>query len=101
MYEPTNYQTHLELFKSVWRNNATIQVLYYNAPPTLIKSDVIELSIKPTDGRNARTWLMNVQDATDIIYGLSKAMSLAIENEIPTNESNLFPTKVSEEQKGD
>lgn len=71
------------VFRSMWGNGAEIRVYYYPEPlPDEHASDRIHLLIQQAGGQ-ARGWLMNVADATDIICGLSKAMSLAIEDQVP------------------
>lgn len=80
----------IEMFKSVWKNGATIRIVYYkNRQKGEVNSDRIHLLFKPEDA-NERGWIMNIQDAVDVIYGLSKACSWAIENEIPTHEKGAL-----------
>ena len=68
------------VFTSVWANGARIEIIYHKDPlPNEAISDRIQLIITP-EGKDSRGWLMNIADATDIIYGLSKAMSMAIED---------------------
>lgn len=67
------------LFTSIWKNGAKIEVYYYEKPlKDEDPSDRIQLIISPA-GQKPRGWILNLADATDIIYGLSKAMSLLIE----------------------
>ena len=74
----TNSKMEL-LFTATWKNKAKIEVGFYKGR---IKGeaygDRIHLLITPADGKT-RGWLMNVQDANDIIYGLSKGISRTIE----------------------
>jgi hypothetical protein len=73
------------VLRSEWSNKAWIEVYYYLEPiEGEHPSDRIHLYVKDADRELPRGWLMNVQDATDIIYGLSKAMCRAIEDNIPT-----------------
>jgi hypothetical protein len=68
------------VFTSLWHNGAKIEVYYEKEPlEGQAVSDRIQLIITP-EGKGSRGWLMNIADATDIIYGLSKAMSAAIED---------------------
>ena len=67
------------IFTAIWKNGAKIEVVYYSRPlEGEAKNDCIQLLITPAEGET-RGWLMNIQDANDIIYGLSKAISVAIE----------------------
>lgn len=71
------------IFESIWKNGAKIEVGVYRKPVEgEDKSDIIHLFIKPAKSK-ARGWIMNIQDANDIIYGLSKAISYAIDNDAP------------------
>jgi hypothetical protein len=72
-----------QIFKAIWKNNAEINVVYYDEKlEGEDSSDRIHLLIKPAGGKETG-FILNIQDATDIIYGLSKAMSVCIENKIP------------------
>ena len=78
------------LFTSLWGNGATIQVVYY--PEGLdgeALSDRLQLVVTPAGGQ-PRGWLMNVTDATDIIYGLSKGINRALEDGIPPREGEPY-----------
>lgn len=71
------------IFSSIWSNKARIDVYFHEQPlEGKHESDRIQLILTPADGK-PRGWIMNVADATDIIYGLSKAMGMAIEEGVP------------------
>lgn len=71
------------VLRCIWSNGATIEVLYYHDPiDGEDVSDRIQLLITP-EGQESRGWILNVSDATDIIWGLSKAMSMSIEDKVP------------------
>lgn len=67
------------IFVSQWKNGAKIEIFFYKKPlPNEDPTDRIQLLISPS-GQKPRGWILNLADATDIIYGLSKAMSFYIE----------------------
>lgn len=71
------------VYKAIWKNGASVEVLVYHQPlEGEHPSDRIHLVIQPAD-EAPRGWIMNVVDATEIIYGLSKAMSVCLENAWP------------------
>jgi len=43
------------------------------------KNDRIQVLIKPADSKQ-RGWIMTAEEAVDLIYGLSKAISLNLED---------------------
>ena len=68
------------IFTSVWGNGATIKVFCYDKPlKGEYKNDRIQVLIRPADGKQ-RGWIMTAEEAVDLIYGLSKAVSLNLEN---------------------
>lgn len=69
-----------------WQNGQHIEVVYHPvALPDEADCDRIHLLITDCDGV-CRGWIMNVEDAAAIIYGLSKAMVMAINEGVPVNE---------------
>ena len=67
------------IFTALWKNKAKIEFVYYPKPlKGEVESDCIHMLITP-HGEKSRGWIMNIQDANDIIYGLSKTISIAIE----------------------
>jgi len=68
------------IFTSVWGNGATIKVFCYDKPLRgEHKNDRIQVLIKPADSKQ-RGWIMTAEEAVDLIYGLSKAISLNLED---------------------
>jgi len=68
------------IFTSIWGNKATIKVFCYDKPLRgEYKNDRIQVLIKPAYGKQ-RGWLMTAEEAIALIYGLSKAVSLNLEN---------------------
>ena len=69
---------------AVWEGNGTwIEVLFYqDRQPDHIHSDRIQLIIHPADGKK-RGWIMNIEDAVEIIQGLSTAINKALAANIP------------------
>ena len=67
------------IFTAIWKNKAKIEFVYYPEPlKGEAESDCIHMLITPAKEKT-RGWIMNIQDANDIIYGLSKTISVAIE----------------------
>lgn len=71
-------------FVYIYKNGAKIRVLYFKKKQKCqVDADRIQLIIYPK-GEKHRGWLMTQMEAVDIINGLSKAILLAMEDEIPT-----------------
>jgi hypothetical protein len=70
----------MKVFTSLWKNGAKIEVFYHNKP---IKGeyelDKIQVIVSP-EGSKPRGWLFTAEEAVDLIYGLSKAVSFELEN---------------------
>ena len=72
---------------AVWSNGAFVEVLFYEERQAgEDDSDRIHLLIT-SEGKKPRGWLMNVQDATAIIRGLSIAIDRAIDAGVPMKPS--------------
>lgn len=67
------------IFSSVWGNGAKIEVFYYDKP---VEGEYIHdrfhILITPADSK-PRGWMMTLEEAVDLIYGLAKASSRALE----------------------
>jgi len=71
---------------AVWHNGTTIETLCYSQPQEgNVESDRIHLVITPEGGERIG-WLMNIEDAVNIITGLSRAIDKAIDYGIPVRE---------------
>ena len=69
-----------KVFTSIWRNGAKIEVLHCPEPiEGEYEHDRIQVLITPA-GSEPRGWLMTAEEAVDLIYGLSKATSMELEN---------------------
>jgi hypothetical protein len=73
----------MKIYTASYKNKAKIEVFYHKRKVKgEVNADRIQLIITPFDSK-PRGWLMTGLEATDIIVGLSKAMGLLIEDEIP------------------
>ena len=71
------------LYKAKYNNKAQIEVVYYHRQVKgCVDADRIQLLVTSQEGKK-RGWMMTVLEAQDIIIGLSKASSIAIEDKIP------------------
>ncbi len=71
------------LFRAVWGNRAAIEVLYYDEPLAgEDPSDRLHLMLCPA-GEQPRGWIMNAEDATDIIHGLAMGIAECIARGVP------------------
>lgn len=69
----------------VWNNGTIIETLCYpERQPDSVDSDRIHLLITPESGEEIG-WLMNIEDATAIIAGLSRAIGKAIDMGVPVH----------------
>lgn len=68
---------------ALWGNGALIEVLFHAEPlEGEDVSDRIQLLITPAGGKR-RGWLMNVEDALEVVEGLHTGIKLAVENNVP------------------
>lgn len=71
-----------KIFTSLWANGAKIEVYHYKKPiPDEYKLDRIQVLITPEGAVTPRGWLMTAEEAVDLIYGLSKTVSLELERQ--------------------
>lgn len=71
------------VFGCIWANGAVAEVLFYDEPqPGHDVSDRIHLLITPAGGER-RGWLMNIEEAVEVISGLTIGMRKAIETGVP------------------
>ena len=83
MSEPRIDMVPRSLFRAVWKNGAEIEVLFYDAPlENEDPSDRLHLMLR-AEGEAPRGWLMNAEDATDIIHGLAMGIQELIEHDVP------------------
>ena len=70
---------------AIWQNGAMIEVFYYDEPSDdFHPSDRMEISITDATGLK-RNWRLNMEDAFELIEGLSKALKKCGENRVPYN----------------
>ena len=70
------------IFAYKYRNGCKIEVVYHHKQlKGEINEDRIQLLISP-EGRKTRGWLMTQMEAVDIINGLSKAILMAMEDDV-------------------
>lgn len=74
---------------ALWRNGARIEVFYY--PPEVEMSehasDRMKIRITDCNG-SVKGWHLNVEDALEMIEGLSKGMKMCLEDGIPYNAAD-------------
>lgn len=70
------------IFSYEYRNGCKIEVVYHHEQlKGEINEDRIQLLISP-EGKKTRGWLMTQMEAVDIINGLSKAILMAMEDDV-------------------
>lgn len=76
---------------SLWQNGAMIEVFYHKEiPDDFDPSDRMEIKITDCNGF-VKGWHLNMEDALELIEGLSKAMKLCGENRVPYNPEINMP----------
>lgn len=76
--EPNQERVHLE----VWPNQVIEVIVYSDPQPNEDPSDRIHLIITDADGHRAG-WLMNIDDASAVVDGLSAGIRRAVELGVP------------------
>ena len=85
----------LDVYTGKYKNGVVIKIIFYSKRiKGFPNSDRIHLWVKQVSGKR-RGWVMNILEAQDIIIGLSKATSLALEGGVPPFEiRKLFTPKI-------
>lgn len=72
---------------ALWQNGAMIEVMFYPEPVEgLDPSD--RMKIRITDANHqVQSWNLNIEDALEIIEGLTRGIKMSMENGVPYNSA--------------
>ncbi len=72
---------------ALWQNGAMIEVMFYEEPVEgLDPSD--RMKVRITDANHqVQSWHLNIEDALELIEGLTRGIKMSMENGVPYNSA--------------